>query len=278
MADASAGYDASPQRVRLAALVEFTRDVGQFLAGERKEVDIEALDVAVVAGSVAIQTAPILAAPSLFRDLNALLASPVLDSLDTRRRNVVERWQKAARKAGGISYHITAPFLDRAVLVNSSSDFRADDADQWASVERYVRGEILDLGGATRPNAHVKLPDGRTLTVSAARELLAAEERNRLYKPTMLRIRAQYNVLTQELRNAELIEFVEYTPRFDAEAFERMTRRGAERWKDVPDASAWVQELRGSDAGVAQLRRVAVQHRPRDGVRAADGRVPARPA
>lgn len=134
------------------------------------------------------------------------------------------------------------------MLVTAQSDYRSDDADQWVRVERYVRGEIMDLGGATRPNAHVKLPDGRTLTVAAPRELLAAEERNRLYKPAMLRIRAQYNVLTQELRNAELIEFVEYAPRFDAEAFERMTRRGAERWKDVPDASAWVEQLRGSDA------------------------------
>jgi hypothetical protein len=247
MADASAGYDASPSRVRLAALADFSRDVGQFLAGEAKEVDIDTLDVAVVAGSIAIETSPILSAPSLFRDLNSLLTSSLLDSLDAKRRNVVERWQKTARKAGGISYRIAAPLLTGVVVVDSSSDFRADDADQWVHVERYVRGEILNLGGATRANAHVKLPDGRTLTVAAPRELLAAEERNRLYKPTMLRIRAQYNVLTQELRNAELIEFVEYTPRFDAEAFDRMTRRGAERWKDVPDASAWVQELRGSD-------------------------------
>ena len=89
MADASAGYDASPHRVRLAALVDFTRDVSQFLAGERKEVDIDALDVAVVAGSIAIQTAPILAAPSLFRDLNMLLTSPLLDKLDARWRSVV---------------------------------------------------------------------------------------------------------------------------------------------------------------------------------------------
>lgn len=248
MADDSAGYDASPARVRLTALADFTRDVGEFLAGDSKEVDIAELDVAVKAGSVAIETAPILSAPGLFRDLQALLTSPLLDRLDAKRRKVVERWQKAARKVGGASYRIEAPFLDRVVRVNAQSDYRADDADQWVKVERYVRGEIMDLGGSTRPNAHVKLPDGRTLTVAAPRELLAAEERNRLYKPAMLRIRAQYNVLTQELRNAELIEFVEYAPRFDAEAFERMTRRGAERWKDVPDAAAWVEQLRGSDA------------------------------
>jgi hypothetical protein len=244
----SAGYDASPARVRLSVLADFTRDVSEFLAGDGREVDVDELDVAIQSGSVAIETTPILSAPALIRDLRSMLSTPLLDGLDAKRRKVVERWQKAARKVGGARYRIAAPFLDRPVLVTAQSDYRSDDADQWVRVERYVRGEIMDLGGATRPNAHVKLPDGRTLTVAAPRELLAAEERNRLYKPAMLRIRAQYNVLTQELRNAELIEFVEYAPRFDAEAFERMTRRGAERWKDVPDASAWVEQLRGSDA------------------------------
>ena len=68
---------------------------------------------------------------------------------------------------------------------------------------------------------------------------------NRLYKPAMLRIRAEYNVLSQELRNAILLEFVEYAPRVDEAELERLTRRGVNAWKDVPDATAWVDELRG---------------------------------
>ena len=31
-------------------------------------------------------------------------------------------------------------------------------------------------------------------------------------------------------------------------AMELMVERGAKAWKDVPDASAWVEELRGNDA------------------------------
>ena len=31
-------------------------------------------------------------------------------------------------------------------------------------------------------------------------------------------------------------------------ALELMVKRGAKAWKDVPDASAWVEELRGNDA------------------------------
>lgn len=243
--DTTSGYEASPERVHLAALAEFTADVSALLRGSNREVDTGTLDVAVRSGSLAIQTAQIAAAPTLFRDLRALLASELLDALDVKRREVVERWQKAARQASGIAYRVSAPFLDRPLVIDSNTDFRADDADQWVMVERYVRGEIEGLGGAQRPNGHVRLPDGTRLTVSTERKLLREDTHNRLYKPAMLRVRAKYNVLTRELKDAELIEFVEYAPQFDQADMARLTRRGALAWRDVADATAWVDELRG---------------------------------
>lgn len=246
--DESSGYEATPDRVRLTALADFTADVSTLLRGGNRELDPGALDVAVKSGSLAIQTAAIPAAPTLFRDLRSLLASELLDTLDLKRREVVERWQKAARQTRGIAYRISAPFLDRPLVIDAATDFRADDADQWVTVERYVRGEIQNLGGATRPNAHVRLPDGKSLTVSTDRKVLRDDSQNRLYKQAMLRIRAKYNVLTRELKDAELIEFVEYAPRFDEEDMARLTRRGAQAWKDVDDATAWVDDLRGGNA------------------------------
>lgn len=60
---------------------------------------------------------------------------------------------------------------------------RADDADQWVQVERYVlRDEIEELGGATKAS---------------------------------VRIKAEYNVLTRELRNARLVELVEHATTLD---------------------------------------------------------------
>ena len=144
-----------------------------------------------------------------------------------------------------MAYRISAPFLERPIVFNAESDYHADGADRWVQVERYVRGEIQDLGGATKPNAHVKLPDGSTLTVTAERDVLRDDTVNRLYKMAMLCIKADYNVLTRELRNARLVEFVDYAPRVDEEELARMTRRGANAWKDVADATNWVDELRG---------------------------------
>ncbi|MEO8280710.1 MAG: hypothetical protein ABI564_13520 [Ideonella sp.] len=245
LTDASSGYEATPERVRLDALAVFTADVSTLLRGSKREVDTGDLDVAVRAGSVAIETAPIAAAPSLFQDLKALVESELLDAVDIKRREVIERWQKLARQTRGIAFRISSPFLRQSLVIDAGTDYRADDADQWVMVERYVRGEIQDLGGAKKANAHVRLPDGVLLAVATDRQMLKDDTQNRLYKPAMLRIRALYNVLTRELRDAQLIEFVEYAPRFDENEMERLTRRGSQAWKDVENASAWVDELRG---------------------------------
>ncbi len=174
-----------------------------------------------------------------------MLGGETLDSLDAKRREVMERWQKLARQSREVAYRISAPFLERSIEINAESDYHADDADQWVQVERYIRGEIQDLGGATKANAHVKLPDGRTLKVTTERDVLRDDTVNRLYKSAMLRIKADYNVLTRDLRNARLVEFLEYAVDVDEEALTRLTRRGAVAWRDVPTATDWVDELRG---------------------------------
>lgn len=243
--DRTAGFEASPDRVRLGDLADFSSDVATFLRGEDKDVDTKALEVAIRKGSFAIETAPVPSAPGLFRDLRALLGGELLDNLDVKRREVMERWQKAARQSRQVAYRISAPFLQRPIEINAETDYHADDADQWVQVERYIRGEIQDLGGVTKANAHIKLPDGRTLKVTAERDVLRDDTQNRLYKMAMLRIKAEYNVLTRDLRNARLVEFVEYAPLVNEEELARMTRRGATAWKDVADATAWVDELRG---------------------------------
>lgn len=183
----------------------------------------------------------------LFRDLRALRASEFLDTLDPKRRAVIEQWQKRAGQEESIAYDISAPFLGGSIVISAKSEYRSNDADQCVAVERYVTGEVQNVGGATRPNAHIKLPDGTTLIVATEKKVLKNDPQNRIYKKAMLRIRAQYNVVTRELKDAQLLEFVEYAPDVDADDMERLAKRGEQAWKDVEDATAWVDELRGRD-------------------------------
>ena len=61
-----------------------------------------------------------------------------------------------------------------------------------------------------------------------------------------VRVSAEHKLVTRQHRNANPIEFVAYAPRFDEAEFERLTDLGRQAWKDVPDASAWVESLGGS--------------------------------
>ena len=244
--DESAGYDVSPQRVPLAMLKSFSAEVVDLLRGDTNAQELAAVDVAIVQGSLALHTAP-LADPGLWADLRSLAHSESLDGLNPRRRKVIERWQSLARGRRGMRVEIQSAGLPRPVVVSGISDYRADDADQWVRVERYFRGEIEDLGGAGTSNAHIRLPDGKRLTVETERAALRDDKQNRLYKPAMVRITAEYNVVTREYRAARLIEFVENDSRFDEREFARFTDRGAKAWKDVTDASAWVESLRGNE-------------------------------
>ena len=89
------------------------------------------------------------------------------------------------------------------------------------------------------------VPCASSLQVDATREQLREDRINRLFKPAMVRFRAEFNVVSNEYRDAQLIEFAEYEPRFDEKQFERMTERGSRAWADVSDAAEWVEALRG---------------------------------
>ncbi len=244
--DDSAGYEITPDRVPLSALRAFAKDVDVFLRGDANDVDTAALDVAVVNGSLGLRTA-LTASPVLMGDLRKLAHSDLLDGIGSKRRAVVERWQKAARGPRRSQVQISAGFLPVPITISAESDFRADDADQWVRVERYFRGEIEEIGGHTRSNAHIRLPDGRTMVVNAPREFLRDEKVNRLYKLAMVRITAEYNVMTREYRQARLLEFVEHDSRLDEKELDRLTQRGSKAWRDVPDAGVWVDSMRGGD-------------------------------
>jgi len=236
----------SPDSIVLGALVSFAEDVQTFLKGQKRDIDPDSLHVAVVNGSFALTTEQFHPSDRLRHDLVSLLNSPLLDAIDRKRREVVERWQKLAKAKGDTAFKIAAPFLDRPIIIDKSTDYRRDDADRWVAVERYVHGVITELGGSTNSNLHLRLRDGTLLIVSAKKDVLRDDDVNRVYKSATLRVKAQFNVTSHELRDATLIEFVDYDPAFDEAAFEEMTARGTEAWKDVKNAAQWVDEQRGN--------------------------------
>jgi hypothetical protein len=115
-------------------------------------------------------------------------------------------------------------------------------------VEKYLHGIVVDMGGSTKANVHLKLENGVTLTIASTQDKLARGEQNRLYRPALLHVSAEENLLTGELRNLNLFDFEVHQPSYDDDEFNLMVERGTKAWADVPDATAWLETLRGNQA------------------------------
>ena len=240
------GVEVEPGHVPLALLIEFPKDVAEFLKGSGKEIDPNQLTVSVERGSLALVASGLLAATGLWADMAQLQDFTALDQIDPKRAAVVERWQKAARKHPNRSYMLANQGNRVVVHVNAKSDFRNPIELAWVPVEKYINGLVTDLGGTNKANVHLKLADGQSLIISADQQFLANEEKNRLYKPATLLVQAEENLDTGDLRNLSLLKFQPEKSAWNEDEFNKLVRKGTQAWKDVPDD--WLETLRSHHA------------------------------
>lgn len=236
------GDEVGPAHVPLALLGQFQKDVSEFLAGSGKDVDSNQVIVAIEEGSLALVAHGLLAAGALWADLERLRDPASLGKVDPRRGAVMARWQAAARKHPDRRYTLAEQDGATIVCVDVESDYRDPMEAVWVPVEKYLHGQITDLGGASKANVHLKLDTGKALTIASSQQVLADEERNRLYKPAVLRISAEENLSTGELRNLTLLGFEDPRTGWDEAAFDELVRKGTRAWADLPDD--WLETLR----------------------------------
>lgn len=240
--------DVSPAHVSLALLGEFQKEVSEFLKGSNRDVDPAKVLVSIENGSLAIVATGLLAASSLWADLENLKSPDSLGFIDSKRASVVERWQIAAQKSPYRRYSVADKLGQMSFFsVDSMSNFRKVE-DVWVHVEKYLHGTIVDMGGSTKANVHLKLENGETLTIESTQDKLAQGEQNRLYRPTLLQVTAEENLVTKKLRNLRLLDFEVHQPSYDEDEFNLMVERGTKAWADVPDATTWLENLRGGQA------------------------------
>jgi hypothetical protein len=122
---------------------------------------------------------------------------------------------------------------------------RIDNIDVWVQVEKYLHGTVIDMGGKNKPNVHVALQDGTNITVSATQNLLKSDTENRIYREIVIHVTAEENLVTGELKNYQLLEFVNYQPSYDATEFNLMVEKGTKAWADVLNTNTWLESLRG---------------------------------
>lgn len=239
--------EVGPKHVPLSLLGDFQKDVSEFLRGSARDVDPAEVLVSVEEGSLALVATGLMAATTLWADLEHLKSPDSLNLIDPKRAAVVERWQATGRQNPNRKYRVSDTAARVSLSVDGSTDFRRIE-EVWVLVEKYVHGKVVDWGGKTKPNVHLEMADGTVLKVSAAQNQLAQEEQNRLYRSALLHISAEENLLTGAIRNPILLAFEAHQPAFDETEFKQMVQRGTAAWSDVPNASDWVETLRGGRA------------------------------
>jgi len=235
------GERISPASIPLGLLNEFNQQAGKFLKGSHTKIDLDKLQVRIEEGSYRLVPLQLALAVGLAADLS-LLANGNLDDMDPKRAEIVEEWQRGARKSLDVRYVIgdAAP-----IIIDRNSSYQRHENAVWLSVEKYLHGMVSDLGGV-KPNLHLRLASGQLLSISLREEQVLQKEQNLVYRPVLLRVRAEEELSTGKLRHAKLLDFVDYQPAFDEAAFDAMTEKGAKAWADVPDASRWVEDFRGA--------------------------------
>lgn len=243
------GVEITPRTIGLSQFNEFNQQAEVFLAGSERLALGEA-HVEILEGSYRLRVLlPVIALAAVEPDLRLLAREDALGEIDSKRAEIVTRWQARSKAAETLTYEIrpgTAALP--AVRISKASDYHVGEVSPWVAVEKYLLGTVVDMGGAQKANVHVRLEDtGRVVKIGASQGYLHDQQENRLYHKILVHVRAEQHHRTSDLRNLQMIGFVDYQPVYDEAALDRFAATGREAWRDVPDAAAWVREVRGGE-------------------------------
>lgn len=241
------GTPISPAHVPFGLMRKFHEEVERLVLGSNQGSLTDTL-VQVKNGSYALVVPiPENVRESFERDMRVAAEPDSATLPDPTRLSILLGWQKRAAFEKNLTYFVR-PQTDHAqfslLRIDGQTRLRRAQEDRWIPVELVLLGSVLEAGGQ-KTNIHVRLRDRPQPVIVALDWNLLEREAYPFTGEKLLRVSAERNERTRTLRKLRLLEFVPYRPEFDEAAFARMTQAGAEAWRDVGDAAAWVREQRG---------------------------------
>jgi hypothetical protein len=245
------GQEVTPDTIPLGQFNRFNSEVEQLIVGSLKDVPLEEIHAKILPGSYVLEVElPSVVYAALRSDLDTLEETGLSDGIDPKRIEILNRWQEEATASADLSYELSPAWRPNQVL-RIDRDHRLltpEPLPVWFAIEKYLRGEMTNAGGTTQPNLHLRVPGyPRTFTVAASRGQLKGLALGRLYEDLTVHVRGEERLDTGEFRNLELIEFIDHSTDYDEAYLEALIEKGTRRWADVPDANAWLRELRGAE-------------------------------
>lgn len=240
------GVEITPKTIGLSQFNEFNQQVEAFISGSQK-LKLDQVHVEIAKSSYVLRVLlPAVVIASLESDLKLMARQDVLGELDYKRAEIVQKWQARAKANPELTYEIRPKKESLSGFqISQRTDFRIGQIVPWVVVEKYLFGQIVDMGGVQKANIHLKLDrGGKTVLVGANQGYLQEQSENRLYHKALLHVRAEQHYQSGDLRNVQLISFLEYKPAYDEDVLDNFANKGAKAWAEVPDAADWVRELR----------------------------------
>lgn len=228
--------------------VDFNNDVLRYVQGSDDRTALRDLTAQIEDGSYLLRVViPAGLLASLVADTARVAQAASVSEIDANRARVLLQWQERAKLEPGLRIGVRSPRGAFAPLVIShASNLRREEQVQWVSVERYLIGEIIDWGGAQKPNIHLRLRNTRdTILVDATADQIRRQRENLVYHKAIVHVRAKQNPRNGELKDYRLVELRAFQPDVSESRLQELFEKGTAAWKDVPDASAWVNEQRG---------------------------------
>ncbi len=237
------GREIGPAFLPFALLQAFTDEVGRFLRGGTRLVDLAAVPAGLAGPALGLTvTLDAGAHGALRRECGLLADGPAgLARIDPRRAEVILGWQEAARKCPQRVYRVYDPAGTKGggLRIDAKTRFQPTEEETWVEVEKYLFGRVVEAGGKTNTNLHLVLDGSReTVIVTATEQQLQEDERNRLFHEVLVHVSARENLRTHQLRDVTLLAFADQSGEVDEDALARMVARGTQLWRDLPEAAA----------------------------------------
>jgi hypothetical protein len=235
--------DITPDNISLTLLNNFTKDITDLL-NSIQETKKEDIVVSIEKSSFKIKSFIALAALNIIKaDIETLNSTKDLATINEKRSNIFEDWAKKTKANYGLEFEINLNGSE-GLKINSNSEYKRSDANIWVESEVFLYGIVTDLGGAQRPNIHMKTEDGKSITIDCTKNDLVNEKENRVYQPVAIRAIANQNLYTGELKEIRFSSFVDYKPVYNEKELLATIEKGRNAWSAIENHVEWVRNLR----------------------------------
>lgn len=244
------GVEITPATIGFIRFNEFNRQAQEFIEGSER-LPLDDAHVRIEDGSYKLLVyLPMLAQTALEPDLQLLQRQDSLGEIDPKRAEIVAKWQARSKSNPDFRVQIRPEGMRaQPIEFNVATEYRVGAIEPWVKVEKYLFGTVIDMGGASKANVHIRLDDtGQLVLIGTDQGYLKEQRENRLYHKVLVRVSAEQHHKTGQMRRLRLLSFEDYEPRFDETALASFVAAGTRAWADVPDAVAWVREQRGGGA------------------------------